>query len=394
VLRLAIRQVQKAASFRDASDDLRELANVPLTPSYLQKLSLRIGQEWKDLHDAEVQAFRDGSAPQGVVATAKVAVVMVDGGRVQMRQDQAGRGVRGRHWRESKVACLLTMRSPVHAVDPRPEPPKKFLDHVQAARLAAEIKPRGVGAHAKPEAAGPNRSRRRKRADGPKKLVRTVLASLACSEQFGWQVAAEVERRGLGRLERKGYICDGQKYNWSIYELHLQPWGFIAILDFLHLLGYLYGAAQAAQGKGTEAAWQCYERWLRWAWAGQVRALLEELRAASTRCGQPPPDCAEEDPRRVLAEAVSYVSNNAKRMDYPHYRRLGLPISSAAVESTIKQVNRRVKGSEKFWVSGGAEAMVQLRAAYLSEDDRADRYWAMPRPRYRAVGENRLNKTL
>jgi hypothetical protein len=285
--------VQKAASFQDASADLRELAHVPLTPSYLQKLSLRIGQEWKDLQDAEVQAFRDGSRPSGAVATAKVAVVMVDGGRVQLRQDQAGRGVHERHWRESKVACLLTLRSPVHAVDPRPEPPKKFLDRVAAARLAAEIKSRGRGAAArvKPEAARPSGGRRRKRADGPKKLVRTVLASLACSEEFGWQVAAEVERRGLGGLERKGYICDGQKYNWSIYELHLQPWGFVAILDFLHLLGYLYGAAHAAQGKGTDAAWQCYERWLRWAWAGQVRPLLEELRAASARCGQPPRGC-------------------------------------------------------------------------------------------------------
>jgi len=87
------------------------------------------------------------------------------------------------------------------------------------------------------------------------------------------------------------------------------------------------------------------------------------------------------------------VSNNEKRMNYPHYRRLGLPISSAAVESTIKQVNRRVKGSEKFWASGGAEAMLQLRAAYLSEDDRAGHYGAMPRPRYRSVGEKRINKT-
>ena len=78
-------------------------------------------------------------------------------------------------------------------------------------------------------------------------------------------------------------------------------------------------------------------------------------------------------------------------MDYPNYRRLGLPISSAPVESTIKRMNRRIKGSEKFWLTEGAEAMAQVRAAYLSEDDRVDRYWGRPR-RGRSVGPGRLGR--
>ncbi len=79
-------------------------------------------------------------------------------------------------------------------------------------------------------------------------------------------------------------------------------------------------------------------------------------------------------------------------MDYPTYRRQGLPITSAPVESLIKQVNRRVKGSEKFWLRGGVEGVLQVRAAYLSEDGRADRHWARPRPRGRAVGSGRLGR--
>ena len=60
------------------------------------------------------------------------------------------------------------------------------------------------------------------------------------------------------------------------------------------------------------------------------------------------------------------------------------------MESLIKQFNRRVKGTEKFWLEQGVEAVLQVRAAYLSEDDRADRYWSMPRPHNAAVGRNRL----
>ena len=94
--------------------------------------------------------------------------------------------------------------------------------------------------------------------------------------------------------------------------------------------------------------------------------------------------------RQTVAETLTYVSNNRQRMNYPEYRCWGLPVSSAPVEATIKQINRRIKGSEKFWLEGGAETMLQLRAAQLSQDDRWKRYWARPRKHRRAAGTGRL----
>jgi hypothetical protein len=82
---------------------------------------------------------------------------------------------------------------------------------------------------------------------------------------------------------------------------------------------------------------------------------------------------------QTLTETLKYITNNRTRMDYPEYRRLGLPISSAPAESTIKQINRRVKGTEKFWLEGGAEAILQLRAAQLSDDNRWSTAWSRPR---------------
>ena len=54
-------------------------------------------------------------------------------------------------------------------------------------------------------------------------------------------------------------------------------------------------------------------------------------------------------------------------MSYAAYRRQGLPMTSAAIESTIKQMNRRVKGSEKFYQ--GAEPLLQLAADGLSDTE-------------------------
>ena len=45
------------------------------------------------------------------------------------------------------------------------------------------------------------------------------------------------------------------------------------------------------------------------------------------------------------------------------------------VESLIKEINYRVKGTEKFWDNPeGAEAILQLRAAVLSDDGRLATY--------------------
>ena len=64
-------------------------------------------------------------------------------------------------------------------------------------------------------------------------------------------------------------------------------------------------------------------------------------------------------------------------MDYPRYRREGLPTTSSLVESLVGEFNARVKGKQKHWSRpGGAESILQLRAALLSEDDRLSRYFA------------------
>jgi hypothetical protein len=40
----------------------------------------------------------------------------------------------------------------------------------------------------------------------------------------------------------------------------------------------------------------------------------------------------------------------------------------------VKLFNRRVKGTEKFWGRSGAESILQLRAALLSEDGQLERH--------------------
>ena len=123
-----VRQASKAASFKDASEDLKALAGVSISSTHLQRLSERIGKEWAQARDREVQAFRENRLACAYVAAPRAAAVMLDGGRLQTRATEGGRGVHDPKWRETKTACCLSLSSSEQADDPQPEPPSKFLD--------------------------------------------------------------------------------------------------------------------------------------------------------------------------------------------------------------------------------------------------------------------------
>jgi hypothetical protein len=382
--------------FEEASVDLHEDLGLDVTPKQVQRITERVGAEWAAQRDREVAAFQQGHLPRLHSQAPEVAAVMPDGGRLQTRASDAKPGVHDPKWREPKYGCCLTLDTKESRKDPAPEPPEAFLGPERVARLVGEVASRG-GVPVARTRKGPERvdaqhkrpARRRPRRGQSKYLVRTAVATMGRSERFGELLAMETHRRSLDLARRKAFVGDGEQYNWSIWREHFRPRGFVAILDFVHLLTYIYQSAQAAGGSAPQR-WSRYERWLRWAWGGERARLLSALTRAAARVGEPPANAAESDPRRVLASARTYVINNLDKMDYPRYRKLGLPTSSAPVESEIKQFNRRVKGTEKFWTEEGAEAVLQVRAAYLSQDGRADRNWALPRPHYRAVGRNRL----
>ena len=60
-----MRQAAKAPSFKEASEDLHELAGLAVSPSHLQRLSERIGREWAAARDAEVDQPPYGPWPHG-----------------------------------------------------------------------------------------------------------------------------------------------------------------------------------------------------------------------------------------------------------------------------------------------------------------------------------------
>jgi hypothetical protein len=94
-------------------------------------------------------------------------------------------------------------------------------------------------------------------------------------------------------------------------------------------------------------------------WGGRVSNLLPELERLMA-------GTENEETRATPADCHTCLSNNAPRMQHAACRRQGLPITTALGESKMKQINRRMKGTEKSWRKGG-ERQLQLGCDMLGD---------------------------
>jgi hypothetical protein len=166
-------------------------------------------------------------------------------------------------------------------------------------------------------------------------------------------------------------VGDGSDNVWTVWRNHFSS--FTPILDIIHAISYLFASALA--GRPFAEGWPCYVRWVTWVWQGEVEQVIAELAQRQAELGSPQESDGETHPRVVVGTALGYLQNHKDKMRYAECRRRGLPITSSYVESAVKQFNRRVKGTEKFWTEAGVEAVLQLRADYLDTTDVVTPFW-------------------
>jgi hypothetical protein len=368
-------------SFARGELALEKIGGVAVSANTIQRVVGDIGTELAIRRDADANGV--GALAKRPESPPELAVVECDGGRARTREPGQGRGVHlsGEGWRETKNACLVRASRQTFGDDPQPEPPDCFCDPTQAAKIAeteafSVAAPRAAPLPSDETAAASNDvpSTAQPPADWrPRRLVRTVVSSMKSSRDFGRQMAKEAKQRRFFEASAQAFLGDGLPWNWTIWREHFPD--FTPILDFIHPLSYLFLAAKAVHPSSDADGWSQYLAWMRGCWQGEVGQVLAELRAWQSKLGAPPPAAPDTDPRKIVAGTMTYLENNRLRMKYPEYRKAGLPVTTAWMESLVKEVNYRVKGSEMFWNNpAGAEAILQVRAAALSDDDRLSHY--------------------
>jgi hypothetical protein len=352
-------------SFERTEKTTDTVLGVKVSRSTIRRLAKEVGLELAELEETDgLNADKDSVDPE-------IAVVSCDGGRIRTREPNNGRGVQmsGENgWKEDKIASFERMSSNeehVEGIDPCPELPTSF----QTAKKVAEITEKPVLEVDEPS----DQTEDRVAYEGPERILRTTIGSMANSDEFGLKMSREARRRRLYKARKRAFIADGLNWNWTIWETHFSS--FIPILDFIHAIEYIFTASDALHTNDRDV-WTSYTRYITLCWEGKVSTVIDELTKACVTLGIDLDTRVDDDnPYKPITDAIRYLTNNRSRMDYPSYRRQGLPVTSAPMESLVKQINLRVKGTEMFWDDpDGAEAILQLRAAALSDDGRLADY--------------------
>ena len=179
------------------------------------------------------------------------------------------------------------------------------------------------------------------------------------------EVAEEMDRRDPLRSLTRLALADGERALQIRME---QKLNVTLILDLMHALEKLWKAAYVFHAEGSlEADLWVLDRTLQILF-GEVGQVVKGIRQSITKRRITGPK------RKTLNAVANYLYRNRTRMRYHEYLAKGWPIASGPVEGACKNlIKDRMERSGMRWTEQMAEAIVQLRAIYLSGD--FDRYW-------------------
>ncbi len=181
---------------------------------------------------------------------------------------------------------------------------------------------------------------------------------------FARRVERELTRRGFFLAQRQVFIGDGALWIWNLASM-IAPEA-IQIVDLYHAKEHLSQLANAIFGVGADLSKQ-------WAFdrhheleSGDIDTLLQSIRCQIPSNGYIGPMASRE---------LEYFSNNRQRMNYAHFRSVGLCVGSGVVEAGCRVViAQRLKRSGMFWGINGANAIIALRCSLFS--NAFDDFWA------------------
>lgn len=349
-------------SFETAMAKVETTTGTAIPKRQFEELTARAAIDYFDFYDERQELI---SEKQEHVGSARLQVLTSDGKGIVMRPEALREATRRKAEREGKR--LATRLSPgekrnrkrmaevaaVYELEPQPRTPADILP------LPGEDPPEG-----RPPAR-PRPENKRVWASVDKSLKDIVQECFdEALSRDGW-----VERQWV-------YLVDGNRDQIRAARRIASGIGLdlIIIIDFIHVLEYLWKAAWCFHDKGDTDV----EKWV----LERARAVLEG-KASSVAAGIRRSATLRELTlrQRTGADACAdYLLNKKDMLRYDIYLAQGMPIATGVIEGACRHlVNDRLGITGSRWGLDGAEAILRLRALRASGD--FDDYWRFHRRR-------------
>ncbi len=175
-------------------------------------------------------------------------------------------------------------------------------------------------------------------------------------KEFGELFWATGYQRQIDFYEERVFISDGAKWIWNMVELYYPD--ATQILDWYHASQYLYKIAEDAFGVECDDYKNWIEKTKALLWNGRIDELIFECNSFADKPAV----------SKAVHAAVTFYTNNKKRMDYARFREEGYFIGSGTIESAAKRLGElRLKEAGARWTRDGAVFTAKARAAWLGE---------------------------
>ena len=211
-------------------------------------------------------------------------------------------------------------------------------------------------------------ARKQRAADRPQPQHKQLWAEMTCvaegegcsgRELLFLEMAVACQQRNPQRQRTLVCLMDGEAALWGVQREWLPR--AVGILDLFHVLERLWHAAYCFHPEGSGQAEQFVAHRLRMLLDGKVGYViggLKRLREEHELRGEK---------RRTVNAVIRYYENNRQHMRYDEYLAAGYPIGSGVAEGACRHlVKDRLEQTGMRWTLCGAQAMLHLRAIYLT----------------------------
>jgi hypothetical protein len=333
--------------FKESASWFEQLFDLELAESVLMEVAKEAPEDYEGFYAQRPVAPEESAGELLVVSFDGKGVPMIKAEAVKLKA-KLGPGEKRPRTKEALGGVCYT-------VDAKPRSPEAL------AELLVD-----------PEAARTRQQRAGTTDEAPRAQQVRRVASLVRTKQAVMElIKADAERRDPQHRKPLVVLLDGALCLWNLAPKLFKPWKRVmCVLDIMHVVSYLWTAANVLFGEQSRAGQHWVQRKLTAILRGRVGYVIGGLRQILTKRR------LRKAVRETLEKVITFFKNHRRWMKYDKYLAMGLPVGTGVVESACGSVvKHRMEGEGKRWSIEGAEAILALRSLKKSHDNDLREYW-------------------